>query len=66
LPPLDGFSVLLGILPRPLGKAIAPLAQYGPAALLAVFALSYVFKVDLLGPVLAPGFRLLLPLVLGT
>ncbi|MCL4532580.1 MAG: site-2 protease family protein [Actinobacteria bacterium] len=65
LPPLDGFSVLLGILPRPLAASIAPLAQYGPAALLGLFALSYVFKVSVLGAIMDPAYRLLQPLVFG-
>lgn len=65
LPPLDGFSVLMGILPRPAAMAIAPLAQYGPAALLGLFALSYVFKISVIGAVIGPPFELLQPLVFG-
>lgn len=65
LPPLDGFSVLMGILPRRLGAVIAPMARYGPGVLLAVFALSYVFKIDVFGRVLGPPYRFLLPIVLG-
>lgn len=65
LPPLDGFSVLVGILPRALALKVAPLAQYGPAALLSLFALSYVFKVNLIGALIAPPFRILFPLVVG-
>lgn len=65
LPPLDGFSVLMGVLPRPLALKVAPLAQYGPAALLSLFALSYVFKVNLIGALISPPFRLLFPLVVG-
>ncbi len=65
LPPLDGFSVLLGILPRPMAASIAPLAQYGPAALLGLFALSYVFKVSVLGIIMNPAYQLLQPLVFG-
>lgn len=66
LPPLDGFSVLMGILPRALAERVAPLAQYGPAALLSLFALSYVFKVNLIGALITPPFRVLFPLVVGT
>ena len=65
LPPLDGFSVLMGVLPRPLAQGIAPLARYGPAALLSLFALSYVFKVNLIGALITPPFRILFPLVVG-
>jgi Zn-dependent protease len=66
LPPLDGFSVLLGILPKSLAASIAPLAQYGPAALLTLFALSYVFKVSVLGLIMNPAYRILQPMVFGT
>ena len=65
LPPLDGFSVLMGVLPRPLGMKIAPLAQYGPAALLALFALSYVFKVSVIGAIIYPPFNFLRPFIIG-
>ncbi|HEX2987572.1 MAG TPA: site-2 protease family protein [Chloroflexota bacterium] len=65
LPPLDGFSVLMGILPRPLAIKIAPLAQYGPGALLAIFALGYVFKLNILGAIMAPPYHLLQPLIFG-
>ncbi|MGI5837711.1 MAG: site-2 protease family protein [Chloroflexota bacterium] len=65
LPPLDGFSVLMGILPSPLAQKIAPIAQYGPAALLSLFALSYVFKINLIGALISPPFRVLFPLVVG-
>ncbi len=65
LPPLDGFSVLVGVLPRPMAAAIAPLAQYGPAALLGLFALSYVFKISVLGVIMDPAYRLLQPLIFG-
>ena len=66
LPPLDGFSVLLGILPGEAAARIAPLARYGPAALLGLFALSYVFKISVLGAIITPAYRVLQPLVFGT
>ena len=65
LPPLDGFSVLIGVLPRAMAQRVAPLAQYGPAALLGVFALSYVFKINVLGAIISPPINALLPLVVG-
>ncbi len=65
LPPLDGFSVLMGILPRRMAMKIAPLAQYGPGALLALFALGYVFKLNILGAIIDPPYQLLQPLVFG-
>jgi len=66
LPPLDGFSVLMGILPRPLAMKIAPIAQYGPGVLLAMFALGYVFKLNIIGSIITPPIRLLQPLIFGS
>jgi Zn-dependent protease len=34
IPPLDGFSVLMGFLPDRLAYSLAPIQQYGPALLL--------------------------------
>lgn len=34
VPPLDGFGVAIGVLPRPAAVALARLGQYGPAILL--------------------------------
>jgi Zn-dependent protease len=34
IPPLDGFSVLLGLLPDRFAYSLAPIQQYGPALLL--------------------------------
>jgi len=65
LPPLDGFSVLMGILPQAMAQKIAPLAQYGPAALMSLFALSFVFKLDLFGALIGPPFGVLFPIVTG-
>lgn len=66
LPPLDGFSVLMGILPRPLAMKIAPIAQYGPGVLLAMFALGYVFKLNIIGSIITPPMLLLEPLIFGS
>ena len=34
VPPLDGFGVAIGVLPRPVAATLARLGQYGPAILL--------------------------------
>lgn len=65
LPPLDGFSVLMGVLPRSYAIAIAPLAKYGPPALLMLFALSYFGIMDVFGRVIMPPFNALYPIVIG-
>jgi Zn-dependent protease len=36
LPPLDGFRVLLGILPSPMANTFAQIEPYGPMILLLV------------------------------
>ena len=39
--PLDGFNILVGILPRRQAEAVAPLEQYGPLLLLVIVFLGY-------------------------
>jgi Zn-dependent protease len=65
LPPLDGFSVLMRILPPPLAMRIAPIAKYGPGVLLAIFALSYVFRIPLIGAVVLPPTYFIVRLIMG-
>jgi Zn-dependent protease len=65
LPPLDGFSVLMRILPPPVAQRIAPIAKYGPGVLLALFAISYVFRIPIIGAVVLPPTYFLLRLILG-
>ena len=65
LPPLDGFSVLMGVLPHRAAARIAPLAQHGPAGLLALFAISYLLRLNLIGVIITPPLRILRPLVIG-
>ena len=65
LPPLDGFAVLMGVLPRPMALTIAPLARYGPGALLALFAVSYLLRLDVIGGIIYPPYEFLRPLVIG-
>ncbi len=65
LPPLDGFSVLMGVLPSPLARTLAPIAQYGPPLLLLLFFLPSVLHVDLVGPVITRPANMLFRFVLG-
>lgn len=64
IPPLDGFSILLGILPAELAYQLAPLRQYGMMILLVVIFLLPAIGIDVFGFVLGPVFRLL-PTLLG-
>lgn len=65
LPPLDGFSVLMGVLPRPAAMRIAPIARYGPGLLLLLFFVPYVLKIDLIGRVIGPPIAFLFRIILG-
>jgi len=48
-PPLDGFTVLLGLLPSALANALRPLERYGVFLIPALFLLSF-FGINILGP----------------
>ena len=68
VPPLDGFSILRGVLPTELALKVGPLYQYGPVILLALFILPSLpgpLGIDLLGPVIGPTQRFLQRLFLG-
>ena len=42
IPPLDGFSVLVGVVPQPLADRLNELRRYGPYLLIGVFLLLWV------------------------
>ncbi len=72
LPPLDGFSVLQGLLgtvgtrwARELGSSLDRIAPYGPILLLAVLSLSWLGGPSILGAVLEPLRRAIEALLLG-
>lgn len=56
IPPLDGFDVMLGVLPPPVRAQIEPLRQYGPGALLILLVLPFVTggAINPLGAILRP------------
>ena len=49
IPPLDGFTVLLGILPRELGYQLEPLRRYGFMILLGLIFLLPVLNINIFG-----------------
>ena len=49
LPPLDGFSVLLGVVPREWAIRLLPLRQYGSLLLIGLLAIGWVTPMDPLG-----------------
>lgn len=55
IPPLDGFSILLGFLPNGPARSLFRLYQYGPGILLLLIFSTYFLKVDLLGAYLGWG-----------
>lgn len=58
--PLDGFKVLLGLLPARTAYALAPMEQYGPPLLLLLIFMESYSRVGIIGLILHPltGFAL--------
>jgi Zn-dependent protease len=61
--PLDGFGVVVGLLPLGLARPVARLGQYGPGILLLLIFSASLIRVNLLGLILGPPSRALLALV---
>jgi len=62
IPPLDGFNVALGILPRDSARAFARIARYGPVILIVLLAVGYLTRFNPLWEVMHPiidGFAVL-------
>jgi Zn-dependent protease len=57
IPPLDGFSVVTGVLPRPIAVIFEPLRQYGFLILLALLFIPSLGGPDLLRLILTPIIR---------
>ena len=66
VPPLDGFSVLTGIVPQQIGEQLERLRRYGPFALMAVLIAGPFLGLNiigfLLGGPIAAMYNLLLPI----
>jgi Zn-dependent protease len=66
LAPLDGSSVLNGIIGEQAARALAPLQTYGPILLMGLFMLSYISpRFDLIGTLLNDGVNAVMSLLLG-
>ncbi len=65
IPPLDGFTILMGILPRNLADQIAPLRQYGMVALMLVLFVLPTVGIDVFGKMIRPTIQFLLQLIGG-
>ena len=66
LPPLDGFKVLLGLLPDRQAYAFSRLEQYGPALLLLLIFMERFTHFGLIGTLLQPLSNLILRGILGS
>ena len=63
--PLDGFKVLVGILPPQYAYRLARYESYGPMVLMLVVFLVYFTRFDILGLVMGPPRDLLVRLLVG-
>jgi Zn-dependent protease len=64
--PLDGYRVVLGILPWEWGSRWARYEAHGPLILMALlFLVPFFLRVDVLGLIIAPPTRLLFGLIVG-
>lgn len=65
IPPLDGFIILMGILPPEMAYQLRPLRQYGTLILLAVIFILPRIGLDVLGWFISPVLNNVMPLLLG-
>jgi Zn-dependent protease len=65
VPPLDGFRILLGILPPEMAYRLEGLYQYGQIIFLAVFFLLPVIGIDVAFTTIIPIIRFFFRLFLG-
>ncbi|MCL0099782.1 site-2 protease family protein [Dehalococcoidia bacterium] len=64
--PLDGFKIVLGILPRNLANQFTKLERYGPFLLLAIIMMGYIApSLDMLPKMISPIMNAMIVLVLG-
>ncbi|HSM55657.1 MAG TPA: site-2 protease family protein [Candidatus Sulfomarinibacteraceae bacterium] len=65
IPPLDGFTILMGILPPEMAYQLTPIRQYGTLILLAVIFILPRIGLDVLGWFISPVLNNVMPLLLG-
>lgn len=65
IPPLDGFTILMGILPPEMAYRLTPLRQYGTLIILLVIFLLPRIGLDVLGWFISPVLNGLMPLLIG-
>lgn len=65
IPPLDGFTILMGVLPPEMAYRLTPLRQYGTIILLVVIFILPRIGLDVLGWFIGPVLRVGLPVLVG-
>lgn len=66
IPPLDGFTILLGLLPAELAYRLEPLRRYGALPLLVlILFLPMLLRIDALGFIIGPVVGFLRPVLCG-
>jgi len=65
IPPLDGFTILLGILPAELAYQLEPLRRYGSMILIGALFLLPIIGIDIFSTVIGQVFETLLPILTG-
>ncbi len=63
--PLDGFKVVLGILPRTMAASFSRLEPYGPVILLVIIGIGYVTGQSILGQLLNPAVGFMTRMLTG-
>lgn len=66
IPPLDGFTILMGVLPPEMAYRLTPLRQYGTVILLVVIFILPRIGLNVVGWFINPVFRVGLPLLVGS
>lgn len=66
IPPLDGFTILVGVLPPEMAYRLTPLRQYGTVILLVVIFILPRIGLNVVGWFIDPVFRVGLPLLVGS
>jgi Zn-dependent protease len=65
LPPLDGFSILLGLLPVELAYRLEGLRRFGPAILMLAILIPQAIGLNLIGFVISPVIDFMSPILTG-
>ena len=67
IPPLDGFTILLGLLPAEMAYQLGAIRQYGPMLLLAILFLPSLLnsRINVFSLVIDPITSLLIPVLTG-